>query len=73
MEKMRRGLFRLWLVAAGFWLLFSFWGVDTFSAWSQMTHQIDQLAVASPYILGIPVVLLGVGAAIVWAVEGFKQ
>jgi len=65
----RRGVLRLWVVATGLWILYWVWQFWLY--WSETSAGEVRLMV--PIIIGVPIILLGVGVAAGWAIEGFRS
>jgi hypothetical protein len=68
---MTRGLLRLWIVATALWAapaLLLIWAIAQKEAWRWATP--EGVAGAATLIAGPPLLVLAIGAALVWAIRG---
>ena len=64
---MRRGLFRLWIVGAALWVLaVAFVNYDDIEDWASLGR-------VAAIALGIPLAVLALVAAPLWALSGFDD
>lgn len=67
-----RGLFRLWIVLAVVWVIIT----ATLGSQCFITEDCAagaDAAVVAAYVMGVPAGVLFIGAALVWAIRGFKR